>query len=917
MKYQNITDIPSDSDDVLSTSSSMGSPQMLSVDDCQSPRDQHVDSHIDDETHDADSESNTRCEPSLVFPCGRDPEDMVQKYNDIFASYAEKSNAKSGLSATEGIRDLVGSLSALVLSEVSKYQGKPKKIRDRILKDQGHTLDRLVTVQQRSQVIAGKTFEFYGNPTPRLFVILPKGTEPLDRTDISRNEFQLFFLCECDRDIGSGTTNYIHFAKHEGYDLSQLSEDFFTAYGGYLVAMLELVKYGVVTEKMMVAPLSTYKVLEDGTNHLDRDSLQRKLVDTISYIKEQMGHGQESDDAAILNASESTDFGSLSSFISGPDQRPTLGSLYRTVTPDGHVKWVCWDHYSQKFGAASTESLRRVLDENHGSFEEQNGKIVVACSYLATAVQLSNELQLTRGIHELEFTLGWDASKNDLQEVCGALGKTNLAILKLDGSALVYVEPPAPPPPPEAPPAKEPAEGEDPPPPVEAPPPPPPVIQDRFSSIVDLLGCLRLQEFAVNGCSWFIQEINDPGSSPIESLRNLRLGIKSINDASNERFLQLLRRFPNLIHLTLYCEDWMDVYGLVHSHIKSLSQLETLTLSIPGQDHETVVLSVKSQTARCNTPWCHHVKTVIKHREDLATVLVNLQLGELASQIDSLDSTYGGQEDLKVVFAENGRNTVEVELRDPNRSYTDTTPSGQHIRGKRSDIYVRWIDHSALGLSAQTLSRADPLIGSSTKLDLNQVYNLMESLTNETRNSVEIVCGQQPHDMLRLAVSGMVTISWSDLSSLSLELCEDADRWIEELSRAFTKDGTPSLQTLKVYAGPSKDAFKGLSSQSAQWIISMVSKELERLMLRGIGLEDQKWDELVGAINFSKLKFLDMARSSIKREPVEKMLKAIPENSPLGELKLYGVEWVRAFTKSDQEKFIADNCVASKPYIVF
>ncbi|KAG0221771.1 hypothetical protein BGX31_009568 [Mortierella sp. GBA43] len=822
MKYQNITDIPSDSDDVLSTSSSMGSPQMLSVDDCQSPRDQHVDSHIDDETHDADSESNTRCEPSLVFPCGRDPEDMVQKYNDIFASYAEKSNAKSGLSATEGIRDLVGSLSALVLSEVSKYQGKPKKIRDRILKDQGHTLDRLVTVQQRSQVIAGKTFEFYGNPTPRLFVILPKGTEPLDRTDISRNEFQLFFLCECDRDIGSGTTNYIHFAKHEGYDLSQLSEDFFTAYGGYLVAMLELVKYGVVTEKMMVAPLSTYKVLEDGTNHLDRDSLQRKLVDTISYIKEQMGHGQESDDAAILNASESTDFGSLSSFISGPDQRPTLGSLYRTVTPDGHVKWVCWDHYSQKFGAASTESLRRVLDENHGSFEEQNGKIVVACSYLATAVQLSNELQLTRGIHELEFTLGWDASKNDLQEVCGALGKTNLAILKLDG----------------------------------------------FSSIVDLLGCLRLQEFAVNGCSWFIQEINDPGSSPIESLRNLRLGIKSINDASNERFLQLLRRFPNLIHLTLYCEDWMDVYGLVHSHIKSLSQLETLTLSIPGQDHETVVLSVKSQTARCNTPWCHHVKTVIKHREDLATVLVNLQLGELASQIDSLDSTYGGQEDLKVVFAENGRNTVEVELRDPNRSYTDTTPSGQHIRGKRSDIYVRWIDHSALGLSAQTLSRADPLIGSSTKLDLNQVYNLMESLTNETRNSVEIVCGQQPHDMLRLAVSGM-------------------------------------------------DAFKGLSSQSAQWIISMVSKELERLMLRGIGLEDQKWDELVGAINFSKLKFLDMARSSIKREPVEKMLKAIPENSPLGELKLYGVEWVRAFTKSDQEKFIADNCVASKPYIVF
>ncbi|KAK3808784.1 MAG: hypothetical protein J3Q66DRAFT_81063 [Benniella sp.] len=870
------------------------------------------------------------------------PEEILQAYNDIIASYIEVSKSKNGPS-TDGIRELVANLSAMVLTEVTKHRGGPTKVRNKVLKDQTWALDRLAIIHRRLRILAGKTFELYEDPIPRLFVVLPKGTQSLDRTTPSQNEFRLYFLCECGRDVGNADpaldtiSHYVHFAKHKGYELSRPTE-FFATYGAYVVAMLELVKYGVVSEDMVAAPLTTFKVMEGaGTlmdGHVDKDSIRCKLEDTISYIKEQLRRGQspqDSDDADECDAPESVDLHSLQSFIPDLDPERTLGDLYRTMTTEGHIKWVCQDHYRQKYGTASTTALR-VVSANTGCFNEQQGKILINCDYLATAVQLSNELQAARGVHELDLAFGWDASEKDIQEICEALSKTNVSILRLDCCAFKYSEPAPPPevPPAEAPPAEAPppdAEAQQ----TEAPLPPevPPVEapavevspvesqdlptgpQGRFSPIIDLIDAGRLQECSITGCDWFVEGITNPGRTPMHSLRKLRLGVKELRDASRERFLQLLQRLPNLIHLSLYCSDFADVYGLVHNHLESLADLETLTLSVPGDGAETTVLHVKSQTAHCSHPASRHIANIIEHRKDLTIAIIPFRLDVLADEINTLDNIYGGQRNLTVIFKDKAHTIVEVELRDPGQSYTDV-PLGQHFRGRRSDMFIRWIDHAALGFFTDDSLRTGPLISPAVELNLNRVYNLQERLAYEPKSSTDIACGPQPCNMLRLVTSGMATISWSDLQTLTL-WGDNINGWIEGLTRVFIKEGTPSLKELKVSAGPSPSTFKDLSSESARWIISMVSRELDALTLNGIGLDEQSWEDLVSSMDLSNLKLLDLARTSVKKVHIEKMLKDIKADSRLGYLNLHGVDWVRSFSKADQERFIADSCLNMKP----
>jgi hypothetical protein len=873
------------------------------------------------------------------------PEELIlQAYNDIIASYIEVSKSTNGPS-TDGIRELIASLSAMVLTEVTKHRGGPTKARNKVLKDQTWALDRLAIIQRRLRILAGKTFELYEDPIPRLFVVLPKGTQSLDRTTPSRNEFRLYFLCECGRDVGNvdpaldTISHYIHFAKHKGYELSRPTE-FFATYGAYVVAMLELVKYGVVSEDMVAAPLTTFKVMEGaGTlmdGHVDKGSIRCKLEDTISYIKEQLRRDQspqDSDDADECDAPESVNLQSLQSFIPDLDPERTLGDLYRTMTTEGHIKWVCQDHYRQKYGTASTTALR-VVSANTGCFNEQQGKIAINCDYLATAVQLSNELQAARGVHELDLAFGWDASEKDIQEICEALSKTNVSILRLDCCAFKYSEPA---PPPEVPPAEaSPAEvppAEAPPPeasPAEAPPPeappvgapavevspvenqdPPTGPQGRFSPIIDLIDAGRLQECSITGCDWFVDGITSPGRTPMHSLRKLRLGVKELRDASRERFLQLLQRLPNLIHLSLYYSDWTDVYGLVHNHLESLARLETLTLSVPGDDAETTVLHVKSQTAHCSHPASRHIANIIEHRKGLTVAIIAFRLDVLADEINTLDNIYGGQRDLTVIFKDKAHTIVEVELRDPGQSYTDV-PLGQHFRGRRSDMFIRWIDHAALGFFTDDSLRTGPLISSAFELDLNRVYNLQERLAYEPKSSTEIACGPQPCNMMRLVISGMATISWSDLQTLTL-WGDNVNEWIEGLTRVFIKEGTPSLKELKVSAGPSPSTSQDLSSESARWIISMVSRELDALTLNGIGLDEQSWEDLVSSMDLTNLKLLDLARTSVQKVHIEKILKGIKADSKLMYLNLHGVDWVRSFSKADQEQFIADSCLNMKP----
>jgi hypothetical protein len=61
--------------------------------------------------------------------------------------------------------------------------------------------------------------------------------------------------------------------------------EFFAKYGSYVVAMLELIKYGAVSNDMIVAPLATFKVFEDPNDvedyGIDKSDIRQRVDDMI------------------------------------------------------------------------------------------------------------------------------------------------------------------------------------------------------------------------------------------------------------------------------------------------------------------------------------------------------------------------------------------------------------------------------------------------------------------------------------------------------------------------------------------------------------------------------------------------------------------------------------------------------------
>ncbi|KAG0372802.1 hypothetical protein BGX24_012562, partial [Mortierella sp. AD032] len=232
---------------------------------------------------------------------------------------------------------------------------------------QQQALDRLALIHSKATAILTQTYELHEFPIPRLFIILPK-------EDITKREkfgtifvkrFRLYFLCECGEHTRpvdgppSSLSHDIHLARHEGYDLDRPNE-FFRKYGSYVLALLQMLKYGVVAAGMVVPPLNAMKIADEiavaeaGLKVFEKDFAPR--VDSAIEYLQGLTAAQESVSKDLGNSSSTTtlvdpvsigrleglegaDLRHLGTFLKASDEGKVLGNLYRTVTPQGHVKW--------------------------------------------------------------------------------------------------------------------------------------------------------------------------------------------------------------------------------------------------------------------------------------------------------------------------------------------------------------------------------------------------------------------------------------------------------------------------------------------------------------------------------------------------------------------------------------------------
>ncbi|KAF9430169.1 hypothetical protein BGZ94_008031 [Podila epigama] len=308
-----------------------------------------------------------------------------------------------------------------------------------------NTLGQLAVLQSRVQAIFTQIYELHEYTIPRLFVFLPQDPSSWDAINPLSNKFRLHFLCECGEHTKSNSSraeisHEIHFAKHEGYVINRPSQ-FFTQYGHYVLTIINMLKFGITVAGVVVPPIS-HLVSSDAIDQVADDIKKMKdfepgMDHIINWMdKVSTDEGEPVDESARQmkpkEALEGDELRKLYNFLKDKDENKTLGNLYKTVTDEGNVKWVCIDHFRHTYQENAAREFQRLLDSVGGSFNENTGKVEVRLRSKVLAEAFFAALVKARSVLELDIDFDWACTTSDLEALEDTLKKTRVSILRLD-----------------------------------------------------------------------------------------------------------------------------------------------------------------------------------------------------------------------------------------------------------------------------------------------------------------------------------------------------------------------------------------------------------------------------------------------------------------------------------------------------
>ncbi|KAF9364241.1 hypothetical protein BGX34_002112 [Mortierella sp. NVP85] len=433
-------------------------------------------------------------------------------------------------------------------------------------------------------------------------------------------------------------THHVHLAKHEGYDLERPNE-FFRKYGAHILTLLQMLKYGIIAAGIMVPPLAHLRLadeldkVKDGLE-MAESSIEPKVDYTIQYLEgvatnntgadqpmttnrdmqdttKSNNHVNNQDSVHDFEPLEGADLRHLSSFLKVKDESKVLGNLYRIVTSDGHVKWVCLDHYRENYRGSAIKLFREAVTLNRGTFEEATGKVTVGLTSSATAQQFYEALERAKFIQELNLVLDWDTTLEDLRLLRETIRKTNVLILKLD-----FCNSQGP-------------------------------TRDlfnrnrRYDPILQMMANTKLHALYLQRCDGFWNRLTKTVASTATSMSSaIQLRILSVQGAIENwkgemsRMDEVLRSCAHLAELKLQCSDVDATYEMVKKATGGFQHLERLELSVnQGGHQEHVEVMIEQPRAEISymaittnkRPYAqlafqgHVRKMVLYHEFDLAT----------------------------------------------------------------------------------------------------------------------------------------------------------------------------------------------------------------------------------------------------------------------------------------------------------
>ncbi|KAI8348956.1 hypothetical protein B0O80DRAFT_429326 [Mortierella sp. GBAus27b] len=367
--------------------------------------------------------------------------ELVSQVKDLMLMNNEMASRNSEL--TLKITEITTSnmeSTALVIKLQESFNVKQDEMKEL----QTQALNQLALLQSRVQILMTQTYELHEYPIPRLFVVLPQDTSSWSSKNIMSNKFRLYFLCECGdhtRRTTSKIPHHIHLAKHEGYEISRPNE-FFRQYGSYILTILKMLKFGVVVAGVAIPAISQLIRVDaldkaasslkslTGTLQTGMDQAIRGIEKSTADIDGPDGgvSGQMEDNEAL----EGADLRKLETFLKNKDKNKVLGNLYRTTTPEGHVKWVCIDHYRENYHEKAARLFRDTVEAMGGSFDETIGRVNVHIRSKIQAEQFYGALENAKAVYELEIGLDWETTYNDFKKLRDCLTKSNVGAVYIN-----------------------------------------------------------------------------------------------------------------------------------------------------------------------------------------------------------------------------------------------------------------------------------------------------------------------------------------------------------------------------------------------------------------------------------------------------------------------------------------------------
>ncbi|KAF9915871.1 hypothetical protein BX616_005162 [Lobosporangium transversale] len=321
--------------------------------------------------------------------------------------------------------------------------------------------DRLILIDRKTEAILTMNYELLEYTIPRLFIVLPdytSDTSDWDPANKLRTRFRLHFICECGEHTqvpgNKDPPHYPHLARHEGYIINRPTE-FFKKYGPYVLVMLEMLKAGTTFGGCVLPALSSLKIVETlsiaqlGINSINLKTIEgvdyslafleenrtryRKLgledLHTRNLAAESTSRYELAAYLAGVDGAEGVDLRQLSSYLAMNDTGNLYGNLFRVVAENGHVKWVCREH----FDTMQEQSCIRKVNEaiKTGVFDVQLGRIEMSLKSAIEALEIYQAIGKIKRLHELDLILQWDQEYLHLVRLKDAISKAKIKAVKL------------------------------------------------------------------------------------------------------------------------------------------------------------------------------------------------------------------------------------------------------------------------------------------------------------------------------------------------------------------------------------------------------------------------------------------------------------------------------------------------------